>query len=95
MENNNKDDKKKIVYVVAGVDKDGITYYWHEKNQFHWNIWNSIIYYKSKQGAIRNAKKAKAIYKHSIGKTYVLKGEEGIPVVDFTPISNEEEKTND
>jgi len=90
--NNNKDNKKKIVYVVAGVDKDGITYYWHEKNQFHWNIWNSIIYYKSKQGAIRNAKKAKAIYKDSIKKTYVLQGMVDMAIADFTILEIDDKK---
>lgn len=84
--------KSKTVYVVAGESNDGIVYYWHKKNEFHWNIWSSIIYYKSKQGAIRNAKKAKAICK-GVSKTYVLKGEEGMPIADFTPIK--EEKMDD
>lgn len=91
----NIDNKKKVVYIVVGEQYDGTLFYWHKNNEFHWNIWSGMIYYKSKQGAIRNAKKAKAIYKHSIGKTYVLKGYEGMPEADFTPISNEEEKTND
>ena len=80
MTKQNKDNKKQTIYVVAGEGRaDGITYYWHKGKKFYWNVWdNGIIFYKSKQGALRNAKKAKAMYKDSISETYVLQGEEGM-----------------
>ena len=68
MTKQNKDNKKQTIYIVAGEGRaDGITYYWHKGKKFYWNVWdNGIIFYKSKQGALRNAKKAKAMYKDSI-----------------------------
>ena len=80
MTKQNKDNKKQTIYIVAGEGRaDGITYYWHKGKKFYWNVWdNGIIFYKSKQGALRNAKKAKAMYKDSISETYVLQGEEGM-----------------
>lgn len=88
---NNKDDnKKKTLYVVA-ADYDGIVYYWHNKNRFHWNTWCGIIYYKSKKGAIRNAKKAMELYKGIANDVYVLQGEEGMALQYFKRL---EEKSN-
>ena len=85
MANQNKDNKKQTIYVVAGKGRaEGITYYWHEGKKFYWNVWNNgIIVYKNKQCALRNAKKAKAIYKDAISETYVLQGEEGMPLAEF------------
>lgn len=98
MTNQNKDNKKQTIYVVAGKGRaDGITYYWHKGKKFYWNVWNNgIIVYKSKQGAIRNAKKAKAMYKVSISETYVLQGEEGMSLAEFTKVeTNNEDKSLD
>ena len=85
MTKQNKDNKKQTIYIVAGEGRaDGITYYWHKGKKFYWNVWNNgIIFYKSKQGALRNAKKAKAMYKDSISETYVLQGEEGMSLAEI------------
>ena len=98
MTKQNKDNKKQTIYVVAGEGRaDGITYYWHKGKKFCWNVWgNGISCYKSKQGAVRNAKKAKAMYKDSISETYVLQGEEGMSLAEFTKVeTNNEEKSLD
>ena len=98
MTKQNKDNKKQTIYVVAGEGRaDGITYYWHKGKKFYWNVWdNGIEIYKSKQGALRNAKKAKAMYKDSISETYVLQGEEGMSLADFNKLETKnEEKTLD
>ena len=98
MTKQNKDNKKQTIYIVAGEGRaDGITYYWHEGKKFYWNVWNNgIIVYKNKQCALRNAKKAKAIYKDAISETYVLQGEEGMPLAEFTKVeTNNEEKSLD
>lgn len=94
MTKQNKDNKKQTIYVVAGEGRtDGITYYWHKGKKFYWNVWdNGIIFYKSKQGALRNAKKAKAMYKDSISETYVLQGEEGMSLADFTKVETKNEE---
>lgn len=88
MAKQNKDNNKHTIYIVAGEGMaDGITYYWHKGKKFHWNVLNnSIILYKSKQGALRNAKKAKAMYKDSISETYVLQGEEGMSLDEFAKV---------
>ena len=94
MAKQNKDNQKQTIYVVAGEGRtDGITYYWHKGKKFYWNVWdNGIIFYKSKQGALRNAKKAKAMYKDSISETYVLQGEEGMSLADFTKVETKNEE---
>ena len=97
MTKQNKDNQKQTIYVVAGEGRtDGITYYWHKGKKFYWNVYNGIEIYKSKQGALRNAKKAKAMYKDSISETYVLQGEEGMSLADFNKVETKnEEKTLD
>ena len=88
-----KDNKKQTIYVVAGEGRaDGITYYWHKGKKFYWNVWNKgIAIYKRKQGALRNAKKAKAMYKDSISETHVLQGEEGTSLADFNKVDTKNE----
>ena len=85
--------KKQTIYVIA-TEYDGITYYWHKKGGFKWNVWgNDIARYKTLSGVIRAIKKFNnRLFGVKLEKIYVLQGEEGMTLGDFKLAPVEEVK---